>query len=207
MNRRFFRRAAAALLAAALCCSAAALTGCAGSSSESEGSLAYSPKVPDSKVDESVPGDTLTCGIGETADYQGKIKVTFERVVELDSAASTEHRTLLAEMTIVNNSAEAIDCSTITHFSGRIDGEDYPDIQNITAGIFARKYYTAIQSSLLAFNQEIAAGASVTGYVYLEVPSAWKSLEVIYKPYRYYSNDCIILTVDETKLTHYTAQL
>lgn len=207
MNRRFFRRAAAALLAAALLGSAAMLTGCAESSGTSEGSLAYSPKVPDSKVDEAVPGDSLTCGIGETVDYQSKVKVTFDRVIELDSAASTEHRILLAEMTIVNNSTEAIDCSTLTHFSGRIDGEDFPDIQNITAGIFARKYYTATQSPLLAFNQEIAAGESVSGYVYLQVPSAWKSLEVIYKPYRYYNNDSIVLTVDETKLTHYTAQL
>lgn len=206
MNHRMIRRASALLLAAALCCSAFSLTGCAGSSSE-ETSIAYAPKVPDSKVDASVPGDDLKSGIGETVSYQSKLTVTLDRVVELDSAATTENRMLCAELTVANNSGAAIDCSTLTHFTGRIDGEDAPDIQNISAGIFARKYYTATQSTLQSFNQEIAAGATLQGYVYLYVPSAWKELELIYTPYKYYSNDTITFTIDESKLTHYTAAL
>ena len=130
------------------------------------------------------------------------------RSVELDDAANTANRVLLAEMTIVNHTDKELDSSTLTHFVAYVDDEKAGGVvSDIRAGISARKYYTQTQSSLQSFNQAIQPGETLTGYVAMYLPTAWKSLTLCYIPYKYYSNDNLNFSIDETKLVHYTEAL
>lgn len=211
------RMMTACLLAVGLCCTAALCTACANTTdSDSVHSREdrdpdrsiYVPEVPESRVSEDVPGDELTGAIGETVQYQDKLEVTLDRVVELDAIDKSVYRVLLAEMTISNRSSEKIDCSTLTHFSIIIDGEEKTEpLRDVQASVPGRKYYTKINSDLLPFNQEISGGETLKGYVYIYAPTAWTDMQLVYTPYKYYSNDHIILDIDEGQLTHYAEQL
>ncbi len=210
------RRSAACLLSAALLCSAGMLTGCGDKSSGNARYISddggersvYSPEVPQNPIDESIPGKDFSGGIGSTVEYEDKLSVTLERVIELDDTIKTEYRVLVAEMTIVNRSDKKIDCSLLTHFSANIDGQNNEEpTRDVRAKLTAIKYYTKIKSDLKNFNQEIAPGETVKGYVYLGMPSAWKSLQLVYTPYKYYSNDQILFDIPEKDMEHYDAPL
>jgi len=215
----FLRRSAAILLTAALICSAGILTGCSEKSSkddnvrfvsdnpDEERSL-YTPEVPDSRIDESVPGNDTSAGIGSTVNYEDKISVTLNRVVEIDDVVKTEYRVLIAEMTIENKSDKKLDCQTLTHFTAVIDDEEYYEaVKDVRAAIAARKYCTKVNNGLKSLNQAIEPGEKLTGYVYLGMPTAWKSLQLVYKPYKYYSNDRIIFDIPEADEEHYDVPL
>ena len=213
---KHLRKAAAVLFASVLCCAAtAAMTGCSESSSRtkvnnglSEGGSVYVPEVPSSRVDETLQGKDINAVIGETVKYEDKLEITLNKVVEVDDVDKTKYRVLLAEMTIVNKTDKKIDCQTLTHFLAKIDGEDqFEPVKDVHAGIAARKYYTKIGSTLKTFNQEIAGGESLTGYVYLSMPPTWKTLQLVYTPYKYYNTDHIFFEIKETELEHYNGLL
>lgn len=209
MKTRLLRNGAVLLLSAVLCGSALSLAGCGNKISHNPNtSEAYAPIVPDSKIDEDAPGKQYDTVIGTPLDYEGKLSVTLDRVVELDDAATTSNRVLLAELTIVNHTDKEIDCSTLTHFSAYVDDEKAGGVvSDIRAGIAARKYYTQTQSSLQSFNQAIQPGETLVGYAAMYLPTAWKSLTLCYTPYKYYSNDNLNFLIDESKLVHYTDAL
>lgn len=218
MKHTFYRGAAAVLCAALLCGCAAVLSACGQNSSSGsrENSASdtdanysvYSPVVPDSRVDESEPGEEQNAGIGDTVDYQGKLSVTLDKVVEVDDVDKSKRRELFAELTITNNSDTAVDCSTLTHFTNLSDGEPTEDyVRDLFAAVDARKYYSAIGSDLDSLNQAIEPGQTVKGYVYMGTPITWKTLSLVYTPYKYYSNDTIIFDFDESKIEHYTGKL
>lgn len=200
------RSAAVLLLAAALCTASVICTGCGNTKQNSgthEGSI-YMPEVPENIVDENTPGEEFKAGIGETVNYLDKIDVTLNKVIELDDVNKMEYRVLLAEMTITNKSDAKIDCSTLTHFYTVTDGTESVDlVRDVQAAVAARKYYTAIKSPLENFNQAIEAGASVNGYVYIFAPTAWKEMQLVYTPYKYYNTDKIFFNLDETKYEHH----
>ena len=206
MKQSTSRFAALLLLAGVMSCSAVTLSGCKGS--ESSIVEVYTPKVPENKIDESVPGEELDTAVGETINYQDKVTVTLNQVVEFDSASSDEARFFVAEMTITNNSNAAIDCSSLTHFSARInDSDDSSPVRNVNASIYARKYYTKLGSDMALLNQAIQPGESVTGYIYFSAPASWEKLQIIYIPYKYYSNDKVLFDITEEKITHFTETL
>lgn len=206
----------ACLLAAALCCAAALCTAC-GDSSQSSGAenssqgsekSIYVPEVPESRVSEDEPGDELTGIQGETVQYQDKLEVTLDQVVELDDVDKMNYRVLLAEITITNRASEKIDCSTLTHFSIIIDGEEQDEpVRDVQASVPGRKYYTKTGSDLMPFNQEVKGGETVKGYVYIYAPTSWSEMQLVYMPYKYYTNDRILLNIDESTFTHYTESL
>ncbi|MBQ8922276.1 MAG: DUF4352 domain-containing protein [Oscillospiraceae bacterium] len=214
------RRTAVLLLTAALFCSAGILTGCGDKSSKdddvkfvsendpSDERSVYIPEVPDSKIDESVPGKETSAGIGSTVDYEGKVTVTLNRVVEIDDVIKTEYRVLIAELTVENKSDKKLDCQTLTHFAASIDGQIDPEaVQDVRAAIAARKYCTKTNNGLKTLNQAIEPGEKLTGYVYLGMPTAWQSLQLVYTPYKYYSNDRIIFDIPESEEEHYDVPL
>ena len=209
MNHRLFRAASAVLLSAVLCGTALTATGCADASSREKNTVSvYTPFIPENKVDENTPGAVTAAGIGETVSFQDKVTATLTRVVELDTYSTTSNRTLLAELTITNNTDKALDCSWLAHFSAICnDKADDEIVHNVTAQIYARKYYTATQSPMEALYQAIEPGQSLTGYVCMTVPTAWNSLILRYIPYKYFSNDSVDFTIDESKLTHFTDRL
>ena len=203
------RSAALLLLAAALCSASALCTGCANrqqsSDSESEGGSVYVPEVPESRVDENAPGENYSGVIGDTINYNDKVDITLNDVIEIDSVNKLEYRVLLAEITIHNKTAEKIDCSTITHFSTIIDGtEDTNPVRDVQAAVAGRKYYTGINSPLENFNQAIEGGQTLDGYVYIYAPTAWKDMQLVYMPYKYYNTDRVIFTLNETDFIHKT---
>ncbi len=207
---KHFRQSAALLLSAILCCSAVALSGCGDTSSNAGDDTlsAYSPVVPDSKIDENEPGEIVDATVGTPLNYQDKLDVTLTKIIELDAGNNTERRILLAEFTIKNKTDTAVDCSTLTHFSASVDGTVKKGIvSQTTAAILARKYYTKLGSDMQSLNQAIEPGTSISGYVYMEVPSSWDELKLIYKPYKYYSNDTIEFPIVESELEHYTEPL
>ncbi len=214
------RRAAALLLTAGICCSACVcLSGCSDNSGDSSVRHAvshneeefvsiYVPEVPDQPVDSSVPGESLEAGIGETLDYDGKVSVTLDKVVEVDDVNKVEMRVLLCEMTIKNTSDAKIDCQNITHFRAIIDGnEEFEPVKDVRAGITARKYYSQTGSTLDIFNREIAPGETVKGYVYLGMPTAWSTMQLCYMPYKYYNNDRLLFQIKEGDQEHFTDKL
>ena len=206
--RNKLRSAAVLLLAAALCGTAALCTGCGnpgGAADSDEGYSVYSPEVPDSRVDENTPGETYNGAIGETINYNDKLDVTLSDVIEIDNVNKMEYRVLLAEMTISNKTSEKIDCSTLTHFMTVIDGtEDTNSVRDVQAAVSGRKYYASIQSNMESFNQAIAAGETVTGYVYIFAPTSWKEMQLVYMPYKYYNTDRVIFTLAEDQFLHKT---
>lgn len=217
---KFTIRKSACLLAALCCLASCTVTGCSDDQSSNNGSSAqtedpgvevYAPKVPENKIDENVPGSQIAAEPAKDVNYEGekgKVSVKLEKVIELDAAKKEDKRVLLAEMTITNTGTEAIDCSELTHFTAKIDGtENLNTVRDVKAAIDARKYYTRINSELQSFNQQIAAGESVSGYVYMGLPATWKDLELIYIPYKYYSNDTISFKITEANITHYTETL
>lgn len=199
------RSAALLLLAAALCTSSMLCTGCADkSSTETSEREIYTPEVPESRVDENTPGEELNAVIGDTVNYNDKVDVTLNRVIELDDVNKMEYRVLLAEITITNKSDKKIDCSTLTHFYTIIDGEESPEpVRDVQAAVAARKYYTAIKSPLENFNQAIEAGTTLDGYVYIFAPTSWKEMKLVYTPYKYYNTDKVIFGLEETKYEHH----
>ncbi len=206
---RFMKRSAALLLCAAVLGSALTFASCDRSNTPDENSkpavTAYAPTVPENPIDPSVKGETTEAAIGDTVNYQEKISVTLDKVVEIDVAGGTGGRVLCAEMTIVNNGDNTLDCNTLTHFICAKEGEEDDSMtRSTTASIFARKYYTKIGSDLQSFNSPIKSGETLKGYVYMLAPASWKELTVAYIPYKYYSNDKVLFTIDESKLTHYT---
>lgn len=212
LNMKSFRRYAALILAASLACSAAVtLTGCGNRNQSSEEEFidsVYTPEVPENPVPDDVPGKEQNAGIGDDVDYDGKVSAKLDRVMELDAVNKAVYRVLLCEMTITNKSDKKIDCQTLTHFKIRIDGEDMGNaVYDVSAAVLARKYYSRTNSSLKSFNQEIGPGETATGYVYVYAPTSWKSMELIYTPLRYYTNDCIIYTLDEDRFEHYAEDL
>ena len=204
-----FRQIAALMAAAVICCSAAALTGCAnrsnaGSDEPIPGTI-YAPTVPDNPISDDEPGKELDAAIGETVNYDNKVDVTVDQVIEIDDVNKQIYRVLCAEMTITNKSDQPIDCSTLTHFSTMIDDVTSAEpVRDVQAAVAARKYYTKISSDLESFNQKIEAGQTVKGYVYIYAPTAWKELKLVYTPYKYYSNDTVVVSLEEGKFVHYS---
>lgn len=211
------RMLTASLLAAGLCCSAVLCTACGQNSSQSgedsrEGDTTrksiYVPEVPDSRVSEDVPGAELTCSLGETVRHEDKLEVTLDQVIEVDDVIKTQYRVVIAEMTISNLSSEKIDCSSLTHFTCFIDGEEQAEaLRDVQGAVVARKYYTQIGSDLQSFNQAIEGGETVKGYICVFAPTAWTDMEIVYTPYKYYTNDHITLTLDEGQFVHYEEDL
>lgn len=212
-----FRMLTAFLLAAGLCCSAALCTACGQNNSQSgddlhggenSGKSLYVPEVPDSRVSEDEPGTDLPGALGETVRHEDKLEVTLDQVIEVDDVNKTQYRVVIAEMTISNLSSEKIDCSSLTHFSIIIDGEEQEEpLRDVQASVVARKYYTQIGSDLLSFNQAIEGGETIKGYICIYAPTAWTDMQLVYKPYKYYTNDRVILTLDEGQFVHYTEDL
>lgn len=207
------RKIAVLAAAAAICCSASVLTGC-GSTKSNMGEepipgTVYSPTVPDNPVAEDAPGEEQTAAIGELVNFQDKLEITLDQVVEIDDVDKTQYRVLCAEFTIKNNSDAAVDCSTLTHFSSKIDGnESKAPVRDVQAAVAARKYYTTINNAdMQALNQPIAPGETAKGYVYVFAPTAWQEMQLIYIPYKYYSNDRILFNMDESKFNHYTGDI
>lgn len=203
-----FRKTAAVLLCAAMLCSGACLTGCSngpdGASSAVE--TAYSPTMPENPISPDAEGAVINAKVGETVNYQDKVSVTLDKVVELDNAETTVGKVFVAEFTITNNSDATIDCTILTHFTATRNGVTNAGIlRNTASAIFARKYYTAIGSDLMSFNNPIAAGETLTGYVYMRVEAPYEDLSISYIPYKYYSNDAIVYEITEEDLEHYTA--
>ncbi len=203
-----FRKLTAALLCGVMLCAATAMTGCNDNSSNPTKEpleTAYSPTIPDSRVDPNEQGEITEAKVGETVNYQDKVSATVTKVVELDISANEKGRVLLAEMTITNNSNSTIDCTTLSHFDAFIGDQSRTDIvRELSASIFARRYYTTINSDLQSFNTPIAAGETVHGYVYMRVPTDFTDLKLSYIPYQYYSNDAIYFSITEEDLEHFT---
>lgn len=201
------RSAAVLLLAAALCSSSVLCTGCGkqqeNNEADSDTGSIYVPEVPESRVDENTPGEEYTGMIGDTINYADKLDVTLNDVIEIDNVNKLEYRVLLAEITIHNKTSEKVDCSTITHFYTLIDGEeDTNSVRDVQAAVSARKYYTGINSPLENFNQAIEGGQTLDGYVYIYAPTAWKEMQLVYTPYKYYNTDQIIFTLKEEDFLH-----
>ena len=210
---KMIRQYAAVLLAAALTCSAAMIaTGCGSKSTPSQDDAVYdsvyTPEVPENPISEDVPGTAQNAGIAQTVNYDNKLTVTLDRAVEIDDVNKTEYRVILCEMTVTNNSDKKIDCQTLTHFKMKIDGEiNVNATRDVSAAVVARKYYAKTGSDLKSFNQEVKAGETVKGYVYVYAPTRWDSMQLIYTPYRYYSNDTIEFEIPEEKLEHYSESI
>lgn len=209
---RAFRKFAALAAAAVICCSAAALTGCAskGGTTDSQpvAGTVYSPAIPDNPVDDDVPGAETDSAIGELVTFQDKVDITLDQVVEVDDVNKAEYRVLCAEFTIKNNSDKVVDCSTLTHFGSIIDGnEAKAPVRDVQAAVVARKYYTTIGSDMESLNQPIQPGETAKGYVYILAPSAWTEMKLVYTPFKYYSNDYIVFTLEEGKFNHYSGDI
>ncbi|MCQ2408555.1 MAG: DUF4352 domain-containing protein [Oscillospiraceae bacterium] len=203
----------AALLLAALCGTALLSTGCGQNSSSHRDmsdfqSSIYSPDVPESRVSEDAPGEIQNGVVGTTVNYNDKVEVTLNKLLELDDVDKTSYRVLIAEMTITNKSSEKIDCSTLTHFRATIDGEESAaPTRDVQAAVAARRYYAVAETDLQPLNQPIQAGESVTGYAYIFAPTSWKTMSLVYIPYRYYNTDRIVFDINEGELEHYTGKL
>ena len=209
MNKQF-RRLAACILLTGLCCSAALCTGCGTkqSSNGSVGQSVYIPEVPESIISEDEPGESFDTDLGTVLNFEDKLDIKLDQIIELDDIDKTQYRVIIAEMTITNKTTSKIDCSTLTHFSAIIDGTNKKEsVYDVQAAVPARKYYTKINSPLQSFNQEIQPGETVQGYVELLAPPAWSELKLVYTPYKYYSNDSVEINLDESKFTHYTEKL
>lgn len=196
------------LLCAATLCTGACLSGCNDNSNPETSALetVYSPTVPENPISPDAEGAVINAKVGETVNYQDKVTVTLDKVVELDKAATTAGRVFCAEFTITNNSDATIDCTTLTHFTATRNGkENLAIVRNTASAIFARRYYTTIGSDLMSFNDPIAAGETLTGYVYMRVESPFDDLSISYIPYKYYSNDTVVFAITEEDLEHYTA--
>ena len=213
MKFHAFRRGAALMLLAA---AFTAFTGCANSSSQgtrsTDGSSyenqVYSPKIPENKVDENLPGEEQNTDVGQTLQYQDKVSATLSKVIEFDKCAEQDMRFFVAEFSITNQSSEPLDCSSLTHFSLKRDGEKAEDdLNNVSALVFSRKYYTKIKSDMKILNQAIEPGQTLTGYIYMITPKKWDSLQIIYTPYKYYNTDKLIFDVSEASLTHYAEEI
>lgn len=206
MQNHFRKRTAALLCSVMLCAAAAMTTGCNDNSSQttSENSIYY-PTVPESRVDPNEEGEVLTAKVGEVANYKDKVTAKITKVVELDNSASDAGRILLAEMEIANLGTDTLDCTVLSHFGAFIGEEKQADIvANLAASIFARRYYTTIGSDLQSFNTPIQPNETVTGYVYMRVPTNFEGLQLTYIPYKYYSNDAIYFSITEADLEHFT---
>ncbi len=201
-----FRKFAAALLCGVMLCSAAVMTGCDGDRTPSgtPGESVYTPTIPDSRVDPDEKGDVLEAKVGEAINYKDKVTATVTKVVELDNCAADKGRVLLAEMEIVNKGTDTLDCTVLSHFDAYIGEERKNAIVNdLSASIFARRYYTTVGSDLQYFNTPIKPGETVTGYVYMRVPKDFDGLQLAYIPYQYYSNDALRFTITEADLEHF----
>lgn len=176
------------------------------SSSDFSGASIYAPTIPENPISKDEPGTVQEAAIGDSVNYNEKLTAKLEKVIELDTKSGTGGRVFLAEMTITNNSQAAIDCSTGTHFTTEIAGEaDLDPIIDVSAAIFARQYYVAMnRSEFNNFNQEIAPGESISGYVSMKIPANVSEWKLIYTPYKYYSNDTIAFTITDDTITHYT---
>jgi len=218
---KFKFRKTACLLAALCCCTAFTATGCSGSEQDPDnktravttakeipGVEVYAPEVPKDKIDENVPGKNLDAVLNTEAVYDNKISTKLTKVIELDFAKKDDRRVLIAEMSITNKSNESIDCSELTHFSAKVDGTEQIElVRDVKAAINARKYYSRTGGKLQPFNQKIAAGETVEGYVYMAAPGTWKDLELVYIPYKYFSNDTITFKIKDSDITHYDVNL
>lgn len=208
-----FRQYAALVLAAALTCAAGAgLTGCGSktnvSSEEEFIDSVYTPEVPENPISDSAPGKDIDAKVGEQINFEDKLTVKMDQAIELDDVNKAAYRVLVCEMTVSNNTDRKIDCQTLTHFKMLIDGEEsYNACRDVSAAVLARKYYTKTGSDLTSFNQEVAPGETIKGYVYVYAPTAWKEMKLVYTPYRYYSNDRILFDLPEDSLTHYSESL
>lgn len=208
------RKIAALLLAAAMCGTALLSSGCGESSSshrdmtDYEASI-YSPEVPESRVDENAPGEVKEGVVGTTVNYNDKVEVTLNKLLEIDDVDKTSYRVIIAEMTISNKTSEKIDCSTLAHFRAEIDGkEETGPTRDVQAAVAARRYYSTINNTdMQPLNQPIQGGETVTGYVYIFAPTSWKSMSLVYIPYRYYNTDRIVFDINESELEHYSGKL
>lgn len=219
---KLFRKTTICLLAALIGCAAVSMTGCGRNTNSQDGQnssadyangedefvKAYSPTVPENPISEDEPGEEQNAEIGVQVLYNDKLEITLDKVVEIDSINTTDYRVLTAELTIVNKTDEGIDCSSLTHFGAVVDGNDtMAPIRDVQAAIACRKYYTATSSDLQPLNQVIEAGETHKGYIYLGMPTTWNDLQLVYTPYKYYSNDCMIFDIPTDKIEHYTDAL
>ncbi|MCQ2416466.1 MAG: hypothetical protein MJ071_01485 [Oscillospiraceae bacterium] len=207
------RKMMALTMAAAILSAASCLTSCGeksnvGEKGDTPSQTVYSPVVPENPLDDDAPGDTTSAAIGDTVNFEGKLDISLDQVVEIDDVNKTMYRVMVAEMTITNHTSEPLDCSTLTHFSATVDGEKNMEaVRDVQAAVVARKYYTKINSDMLLFNKAIPAGATEKGYVYLYAPTAWDSFSLEYTPYKYYSNNTVSFNLEEGKFVHYSESI
>ena len=204
-----FRKSAAFLLSAGMLLSAVTFCGCNKKDESSYGEPTYAPVVPANPIGEDVAGTKTEGKAGDTLDYDGKVTATLSKVIELDAKSGTGGKIMIAEMTISNKSDKAIDCSTATHFGLISDDseESLSDVVDISAAIFARQYYTALNSDLVALNQQVAAGETINGYVTFKAPADYKELKLVYTPYKYYSNDKVLFDITPDLVSHYVQSI
>ena len=201
-----FHKSAAVLLSAVMLFSTA-LCGCNKQKSNESSSAepTYAPAIPAEPVGDDVAGTTTEGKLGDTLKYNEQISANLTKVIELDSKSGTGGKIMIAEMTVTNNSDKAIDLSTATHFALAADGgeESLNAVVDISAAIFARQYYTALGSELVAFNQSVAVGETVNGYLTFKAPADYKELKLVYAPYKYFNNDKLIFNLTPEDITHY----
>lgn len=194
----------AILSLAALCMLSSLATACNGKDSSKETippSSEYVVPVPDSRVDSSVPGKISESEIGKKITFE-KIDVTLEKVNELDKFANTGNRIFCCEMTITNNTDKGLPLSYLTHFSLDADGKITEIGRSAVANSQTVKQYNGQRDMV---HKELAPGATEKFVLGVQAPAKWKSLELVYMPYKFYTNDEIKIKINESDISHISA--
>lgn len=204
-----FKRSTAVLMAAACLFSAASAVGCSEKDESSDDTTSeYVVPVPakEDRVPEDSAGEQIDATVAETVNYKDKVTVSLNAVRELDAFSGSSGRILFCEVTITNNTDQVLDLSYLTHFSLAADGSASEVGRSALANSQATKYYH--ESNLKLLHTPVPAkgteGAenSVTGVVAVLAPSKWESLQLVYMPYKYYSNDTVDFEIKEDKIFH-----
>lgn len=192
MNMKRFPR-----FLALLCVLALSLCGCAGKAEDSAPDSmtpGYSPTVPDSVVDPSVPGSTIEGSLGTPVDYGQTARVTLEKALRL----RPDNSEVLLELSIRNLGQDPLDCSALVHFTTLdAQGNDCPEILGVlTTLVHAQQYYAERADSTESFNSAIGAGETVRGYLCVTPGTqAWEAFTLVYMPRYYYNNDRVLFRV------------
>lgn len=141
--------------------------------------------------------EVVTADLGDTASYGG-MTLTVVTAENPDITLDNGKKTVFFQVTIDNQTEETVTASYLNNFSITVNGKDYDSDECCSIPAMRALYDTYGIESL---NEELAPGASCTGYVACEVDKRFDLISLHYTPKTTDRGSRITVTVTADDLT------
>lgn len=157
------------------------------STTENHNAAAETPVQPDA-----LPAGVETVGQMGTAQQLHDLNVTCSKIeAAYGNVQNTDKEYLEISFSVMNSGADAITISQLAVFKVYVDGTEVPNAAGSSNALMA---VLTSGTTAEALTGTIGSGATLDGFVAVEMPEQWKELKLEFAPFQGVSNDFISYT-------------